>query len=143
MLMTVGGSRFNVVLGDSDAARAFQKLLPLTLKMEELNGNEKHGELPKPLPVSASRPGTIRRGDLMLYGSSTLVVFYATFDSPYSYTRVGRVADLAGLAEALGRGDARVSFSIPQALTPHVVTVSFIHGRPWLGRNTCRSHRHE
>ena len=111
VLMSIGASRFTVVLGDSDAARAFQKLLPLTLKMEELNGNEKHGELPKPLPVTASRPGTIRRGDLMLYGSTTLVLFYETFDSSYSYTRLGRVDDPAGLAEALGRGDARVSFA--------------------------------
>ena len=113
MLMTIGASRFNVVLGDSEAARAFQKLLPLTLKMEELNGNEKHAELPKALPAKASRRGTIQAGDLMLYGSSTLVVFYATFESSYSYTRLGRIDDPAGLAKVLGRGDADVSFSTP------------------------------
>lgn len=113
VLMNVGTTGFNVTLSDSDAARAFQKLLPLTLKLEELNGNEKHGELPKALPTNASRPGTIRVGDLMLYGSKTLVVFYATFESAYSYTRLGRVDDPVGLAAALGRGDARVSFSMP------------------------------
>lgn len=60
------------------AARAFAAQLPLTLDMADLNGNEKHVELPKALPVSASRPGAIRQGDLMLYGSTTLVVFYLT-----------------------------------------------------------------
>jgi hypothetical protein len=113
VLMTVGAHRFNVVLADNEAARAFRKQLPLTLAMEELNGNEKHAQLPKPLPAKASRPGTIRGGDLMLYGSSTLVVFYATFDSSYSYTRLGRIDDAPKLAEALGRGEARVSFSTP------------------------------
>ena len=90
MWMTVGERRFAITLTDNAAARAFAAQLPLTLDMSELNGNEKHAELPKALPTNASRPGTIRNGDLMLYGSNTLVVFYLTFDSSYSYTRLGR-----------------------------------------------------
>ncbi|WP_236032375.1 cyclophilin-like fold protein [Pseudomonas schmalbachii] len=111
MWMTVGEHRFAITLADNAAARAFATLLPLTLDMAELNGNEKHGDLPKTLPTNASRPGTIRNGDLMLYGSDTLVVFYLTFDSPYSYTRLGRVDDPAGLALALGRRGVRILFS--------------------------------
>ena len=93
------------------AARAFAGQLPLTLDMADLNSNEKHAELPNALPVSASRPGTIHNGDLMLYGSSTLVVFYVTFDSSYSYTRLGRVDDTNGLAQALGQRMVRINFS--------------------------------
>lgn len=111
MWMTVGERRFALTLADNEAARAFAAMLPLTLDMPDLNGNEKHVELPKELPANASRPGTIRNGDLMLYGSRTLVLFYVTFDSSYSYTRLGRVDDPAGLAQALGRGSARISFS--------------------------------
>ena len=87
MWMTVGERRFAITLDDNAAARAFAKLLPLTLDMAELNGNEKTVDLPKALPTNARRPGTIRNGDLMLYGSNTLVVFYLTFDSAYRYTR--------------------------------------------------------
>ena len=111
MWMIVGERRFAITLADNAAARAFVPLLPLTLDMAELNGNEKHAELPKELPKNASRPGTIRNGDLMLYGSNTLVVFYLTFDSSYSYTRLGRVNDAAGLTEALGRRGVRVTFA--------------------------------
>lgn len=111
MWLTVGERRFSITLTDNSAAHAFTAQLPLTLDMAELNGNEKHANLPKALPADASRPGTIRNGDLMLYGSNTLVVFYGTFESSYSYTRLGRVDDPAGLAQALGRRGIRVLFS--------------------------------
>lgn len=112
MLMTVGERSFAITPADNAAARAFAALLPLTVVMSELNGNEKHADLPKALRTNASLPGTIRSGDLMLYGSKTLVVFYLTFDSAYPYTRLGSVDDVAGLAEALGRHDVRVVFSV-------------------------------
>lgn len=111
MWMTVGERRFAITLADTEAARAFAAMLPLTIDMPDLNSNEKHAKLPKALPTSTIRPGTIRNGDLMLYGSQTLVVFYLTFDSIYSYTRLGRVDDPADLAQVLGRGTAWITFS--------------------------------
>jgi hypothetical protein len=47
----------------------------------------------------------------MLYGSRTLVLFYLTFDSSYSYTRLGRVDEPRDLAQALGPRGIRVVFS--------------------------------
>ena len=111
MWMTVGARRFAITLTDNSAARALAAQLPLTLDMSELNGNEKHGELPNALPAKASRPGTIRNGDLMLYGSRTLVVFYLDFDSSYSYTRLGRVDDPSDLSQALGPRGVRIASS--------------------------------
>ena len=111
MWMTVGERRCAITLTDNAAARAFAAQLPLTLDMSELNGNEKHADLPKPLPANASRPGTIRNGDLMLYGADTLVVFYMTFWSSYSYTRLGRVDDPSDLPQALRTRGVRVVFS--------------------------------
>jgi len=111
MLMTVGERSFTITLADNEAARTFATMLPLKLDMEELNGNEKKKELPDALPRNESQPGTIRNGDLMLWGSRTVVIFYQTFTSNYSYTRLGRVDDATGLAQALGRGDVQVAFS--------------------------------
>lgn len=109
--MTIGDRRFSVTLADNEAAREFAALLPLSLDMPDLNGNEKHVKLPKALAANPSRPGTIRNGDLMLWGADTLVVFYLTFDSPYSYTRLGRIDDPAALPQVLGPGKASIVFT--------------------------------
>jgi hypothetical protein len=66
--MSIGERRISVALADNAAANAFAAMLPMTLDMPDLNGNEKHVGLPKALPVDTTRPGTLRTGDLMLYG---------------------------------------------------------------------------
>ena len=106
----VGGRSFAATLVDNAAARSFAESLPMTVEMGELNGNEKYYYLPKALPTSSQRPGTLRTGDLMLYGSDCLVLFYETFSSGYSYTPLGSVDDPAGLAAALGGGSVEVTF---------------------------------
>jgi hypothetical protein len=106
MWMTINQRRFAITLSNSSTARAFAEQLPPTLHMEELDGNEKHAKLPTSPPANASRAGIIQHGDLMLYGADTLVVFYLTFNSIYSYARIGRVDDTAGLAQALEQQSA-------------------------------------
>ena len=71
-----GGQTFTATLQDTPAARAFLERLPMTVSMAELNGNEKYFYMPDSLPTNSHRPGNIHAGDLMLYGSDCLVVFY-------------------------------------------------------------------
>jgi len=112
MWMSIGSKRFAVKLEDNPTARAFVRLLPMRIDMPDLNGNEKHARLPRSLPTNAERPGTIRAGDVMLYGHDTLVVFYESFHSSYSYTRIGRMADSSDLARTLGPGRSRITFDV-------------------------------
>jgi hypothetical protein len=56
--------------------------------------------------------GTIRTGDVMLYGNDTLVVFYKSFPSNYRYTRIGRITKVEALAQALGPGGQRIGFAV-------------------------------
>lgn len=108
----VNAQTFTVTLLDNNSAKAFKEMLPLTINMIELNGNEKYYDLQKRLPTNSSNPKTISNGDLMLYGADTLVLFYKTFSTSYSYTKLGEVDDATGLASALGPRDTRVTFEL-------------------------------
>ena len=112
--ITVNGTPFAATLENNEAGRAFAAMLPLTLSMSEMNGNEKYHYLDESLPTDSHRPGTIQTGDLMLYGSSCVVLFYKTFSSSYSYTRLGRINNPEGLKAAIGRGNANISFTITE-----------------------------
>ena len=110
IVILVGNTAFPVTLEQNAAAEAFVALLPLTVEMNELNSNEKYYYLSESLPRNSNNPGTIHSGDLMLWGSDCLVLFYETFQTAYSYTPLGRVDNPAGLKEALGRGNVSVTF---------------------------------
>lgn len=108
----IGSNRFTAILESNAAASEFKKMLPLTISMRDLNNNEKFFDLSSNLPANASNPRTINAGDLMLWGSNTLVFFYKTFNTSYSYTRLGKIKDLNGLAQALGSGNVTVTFEL-------------------------------
>lgn len=110
MKITIGSSVFTAVLYDNPSATAFKARLPLTINMTELNGNEKYYDFPSPLPTNALVGGNIKAGDLMLYGSNVLVLFYKNFNTSYSYTKLGYVDNPTGLAQALGTGNVIVKF---------------------------------
>jgi len=112
MRITIGSTTFNAALASNQTATTFKALLPMTINMSELNNNEKYYGLPQSLPANASSPVNINNGDIMLYGSSTLVLFYKTFSTSYSYTRIGTVDNPAGLQEAVGSGSITVTFEI-------------------------------
>ena len=108
--ITIGIVVFTATLYDNPTATAFKAMLPLTIDMTELNGNEKYHDFPNPLPTNASVGGNIKEGDLTLYGNNVLVVFYKSFNTSYSYTKLGYVDNSVGLAAALGNANVVVKF---------------------------------
>lgn len=106
----IGNASFTASLEDNATARAFKASLPITVNMTEQAGNEKFYYLPTALPTSTVTPGTIFAGDLMLWGNSCLVLFYETFSSPYSYTRIGKIDNPSGLSAAVGDRNITVTF---------------------------------
>lgn len=112
LVIKIGSSTFNATLQDNSTATAFKTLLPLTITMRELNGNEKYADLSTNLVMSAANPGTIQSGDLMLYGANTLVLFYKTFTTSYIYTKIGRINDTTGLTTVVSTGNVTVTFEL-------------------------------
>lgn len=115
--ISINDTKFSAQIEDSETGRAFYAMLPMTLNMSELNGNEKYYYMSSSLPTNAQYCSTINAGDIMLYGNSCVVLFYGNAGG-YSYTRLGRLTSLEGLAEAVGSGSVSVTFS-PK---PSVVT---------------------
>ncbi len=106
--ITAGGKSFTAELEDSETGKSFWGKLPLTLEMSELNGNEKYC-YGVSLPRKDLFYDTIAAGDLMLYSGNCVVLFYGAAGG-YSYTRIGKIANVTGLAAALGTGDVSVKF---------------------------------
>ena len=108
----IGDNHFTAILESNATATEFKKMLPLTISMKDLNSNEKFFDISTSLPANASNPNTINSGDLMLWGSNTLVLFYKTFNTSYSYTRLGEIENPSGLSQALGSGNVTVTFEL-------------------------------
>lgn len=107
----VGDKSFTISLNDNPTVESFLELLPLTLDMGDLNGNEKYFYLPSGLPTDSRRVEHIEVGDFMLYGSDCLVLFYESFSTQYSYTPLGKIENPEGFSEALGGGNVQIKFS--------------------------------
>ena len=97
MIITINDKEYNVELEDNDTTKELNKLLPLTITMNELNGNEKYYYLDKSLPSNPTNIKSINKGDIMLFGNDCLVIFYKSFETPYQYTKIGHINNLEDL----------------------------------------------
>ena len=104
----------SIVIKVNDKSFAAQlydnEMLPLTLDMNELHGNEKYYNLSSLLPMDSSNVGEIDCGDIMLYGNNCLVLFYDSFSTNYSYTKIGYIENPTELAVEVGSGNITISF---------------------------------
>ena len=104
MKVIINDQEYTLNLEDNKTTRELVNMLPLELNMNELNGNEKYVYLDKNLPTNSTNPKTINKGDVMLYGDDCLVIFYKTFNTSYSYTKIGHIDNL----NDLGNGSIKV-----------------------------------
>lgn len=113
MEIEIAGKIFIASLEDNETTKAFKKLLPLSIKMSELNGNEKYYFLPESIKKDTSKnPGTINSGDIMLYSDNCVVIFYKTFKTSYNYIKIGHIEDLSSLEEDLGNNEVNVKLNL-------------------------------
>ncbi len=114
VIITVGDKEFNAVFYKNETTDALIKKMPITVSMKDLNSNEKYYYFDEAFPKNSEKVGSINAGDIMLYGDSCVVLFYKSFNTSYSYTKIGYIENIEGLESALGNSDIDVIFKIDE-----------------------------
>lgn len=97
-----GDHQLTLDLEVSGTSLDLQALLPLQLELVDLNRNEKYADLPEELSGQAKRVRQINAGDVMIFAGNSLVLFYESFSTPYSYVRLGSIREKDQLADLIG-----------------------------------------
>lgn len=108
----IANTAFEATFADNTGARALKDLLTqesVTIAMRDYGGFEKVGSLGQCLSRD-DRQITTQPGDIVLYQGNQIVLFYGS--NSWSYTCLGKINDLTGLAEALGNGDISITLSL-------------------------------
>ena len=103
---SLNNEKLEINLEENSTTSALVKLLPLDITMNDLNKNEKYAYLDESLPTNTYSPKHIEAGDMMLFGDNCLVIFYESFDTSYSYSKIGHINNLPSL------DDGNISISI-------------------------------
>ena len=104
--ISINNKTYEANLEQNETVKRFLEILPKEFNMSELNGNEKYVYLDNALPTNSYSPNHIEAGDIMLYGNNCLVIFYKSFDTPYSYTKIGHIQNF----EDLGNKNVTIKF---------------------------------
>ena len=108
MNIQIDNKTFTVIVENNKTVKELYQKLPITLTMSDLNNNEKYCYLNFTLPTDSKSVKNIKKGDVMLFGNSCLVIFYKSFTTSYSYTKIGHIENSADIEIALGKKDIKV-----------------------------------
>lgn len=112
--MTIKGQHFSAKLYDNQTTQELMELFPITITMDDLNQNEKFYYLDQSLSVDSQRIKQIQKGDIMLFGSNCLVIFYEDLKTSYSYTKLGYIEDRESIKKVVDNGSVEVRLKINQ-----------------------------
>lgn len=94
VIININNKDYELNLENNEAVNEFVNILPIEFTMNELNDNEKYVYLNNTFTTNEYSPKHINKGDVMLYGNNCLVLFYKSFDTTYSYTKIGHIDNL-------------------------------------------------
>lgn len=112
--LIVNNKTFSATLNNNQTVRELISNFPMTLNMSDLHSNEKYNYLSNSLTTNASTLNRINAGDIKLFGSNCLVVFYESFNTSYSYTNLGRVDNANDFVSELGSGSVTITFELAE-----------------------------
>lgn len=113
MQISINGTPVVVAWEENDSVYALRELAKtgLTIQMSMYGGFEQVGSIGQRLP-SSDRQTSTSSGDIVLYSSNQLVVFYGS--NSWAYTRLGRITDKTPeeMRELLGNGDVTITLTM-------------------------------
>ncbi len=92
--VVINNDEYTLKLENNIAAYDLVSILPISIKMDDLNNNEKYSYLNLSLNNLDDYTGKISKGDVMLYQSNCIVIFYKDIDTSYKYTKIGHIDNL-------------------------------------------------
>ena len=95
--LLLNGKEFEINLESNETAKSFVSILPQEFIMSDLNDNEKYVYLDEAFKTNPTNVEYINSGDVMIYGNNCLVIFYKSFKTTYSYTKIGHIDNLPDL----------------------------------------------
>jgi len=113
MQMKIGGTPVTVAWEENESVDALKELAAggLTIQMSMYGGFEQVGSIGQRLPSSDVQTST-SSGDIVLYSSNQLVVFYG--QNSWAYTRLGYITDKTPeeMRELLSHGDVTITLTV-------------------------------
>ena len=113
MKMSINGTAVDVSWDNNASVKELAKMAgngPVSIETEPYGGFEQVGSIGATLPSSDTNIKT-KAGDIMLYTSSQMVIFYGS--NSWAYTRLGRITDKSDseLRELLGGDGVTVTIT--------------------------------
>ena len=109
MILTINETEVPVTWEDNPSVQELEGLLPLTVSMSMYGGFEQVGPLGQRIASSDVQTDT-DPGDIVLYASSQIVIFYGS--NSWAYTRLGHIdMQREELEELLGKGNVSITLS--------------------------------
>ncbi len=109
--ITINDITYTATLENNETAKNLIQKLPLDITMNELNNNEKYYYFDTTLPNNPINIDKINTGDIMLYGDNCIVIFYQSFNTTYTYTKIGTIDNPSSLKENIGNQNVKVSIT--------------------------------
>lgn len=110
MYMRINQHIFEVHLYDNPTVQALKTYLPMSVTMKDLHQNEKYHYFNQSLPTQIEDIDYIHTGELMLFETNCLVLFYDDFSTNYAYTKIGYIENNDEIKNILGEGQVEVEF---------------------------------
>ena len=112
LTLKIDGIEIDVIWADNDSVKALKNLAKdgLTINMSKYGGFEQVGSIGSTLPSSDIRI-TTNPGDIFLYSSNQIVIFYDS--NTWSYTKLGHInLSKSELTDLLGDEDVVITLSL-------------------------------